>query len=122
MVAAFGFDAHKTYFGPSYPPSQKVQDCIVNLQSDFPPGYLYEIADMTHHGSARLAAGMDAIVDSKLYSATAADEPLYGVGSTRVTIDGAMDGQNAKTGAVSTGASDYNARSYYGLDLSHELR
>lgn len=108
-VATFGIDAHETYFGPSYPPSQKVKDCIINLQFDFPLGFFPEILDSTYHGSARLAAGMEAIVDSKFYSATAADEPIFGVATTRVNVAGAMDGQYTETGVLATRDSEYNA-------------
>jgi hypothetical protein len=108
-VATFGFDAHETYFGPSYPPSRKVQDCIVNLQFDFPLGFRYIFVDSTYHGSARLAPGMEATVDSKFYSATAADEPIFGPASTRVNVAGAMDGEYTETGVMSTRTNEYDA-------------
>jgi hypothetical protein len=108
-VATFGFDAHKTYFGPSSPSTGKVQDCIVNLQFDFPVGFRYIFVDSTYHGSARLAANMVAFVESKFYSATAADEPIFGLVATGVTLDKAMDGEYTLTGAVSTSGNEYNA-------------
>jgi hypothetical protein len=100
-IATLGFDAHEMYFGPSYPPSRKVEDCIVNLQFDFPLGFRYIFVDSTYHGSARLGASMEAVLETKFYSATAADEPIFDLVSTRVNLAGPMDGEYTKTGVIS---------------------